>query len=75
MDDVRIILSVLWIAVMLCYLLGDVLRIISGDIILGEVEGKKLTQGMVLGIAILMVILIIMVPLSLMLDNPVILSE
>jgi len=31
MEDVKIILSVSWIAVMLTYLLGDVLRIYPGD--------------------------------------------
>ena len=31
MLDMRILLSGLWVAVMLTYLLGDVLRIFSGD--------------------------------------------
>lgn len=71
--DTRIILSGLWVAVMLTYLLGDVLRIFSGDYKSGEM-GQQLaqfTQPMWLGIAILMVIPVIMVALSLLLPQPV----
>ena len=64
MDDIKITLSFLWVALMLTYLLGDVLRIFAGDFTPGEIEGKPLTQGMVLGMAILMVIPIVMVVLS-----------
>ena len=71
MDDVQITLAFLWVALMLCYLLGDVLRIISGELKLGEIEGKKLTSGMLVGMAILMVIPIIMVVLSITLDYSV----
>jgi len=69
--DVRIILSALWVALMLTYLLGDVLRIFSGDFVAGEIGGKRITQAMWLGIAILMVIPIVMVFLSLTLKYPV----
>ena len=31
MVDLRIILSALWVALMLTYLLGDVMRIFAGD--------------------------------------------
>jgi hypothetical protein len=31
---------------MLTYLLGDVLRIYSGDVTVGEIGGMKMTQGM-----------------------------
>jgi hypothetical protein len=65
MDDVRITLSGIWVALMLVYLLGDVLRIFSGDFTAGEIGGMKLTQGMWLGIAVLMLIPIVMVVLSL----------
>lgn len=34
------------------YLLGDVLRIYSGDLKVGEIGGRQMTQGMWLGIAI-----------------------
>jgi hypothetical protein len=36
MVDTRIILSAFWAALMLTYLLGDVLRIFSGDYKTGE---------------------------------------
>jgi hypothetical protein len=74
MEDIQIILSGLWIATMLTYLLGDVLRIFSGDFKAGEMGssgGMKLTQTMLLGIAVLMVIPIVMVFLTLILGHPV----
>jgi len=69
MIDVRIILSATWVCLMLTYLLGDVLRIFSGDFKAGEMGGKPftMTQGMWLGISVLMLIPILMVVLSLML--------
>ena len=71
MVDTRIILSGLWIALMLTYLLGDVLRIFSGDSTSGKMGNMQFTQGMWLGIAILMVIPVVMVFLSLTLNYPV----
>jgi hypothetical protein len=71
MLDIRIKLSGLWIALMLIYLLGDVLRIFSGDFTPGEMDGQKVTQGMYLGIAAFMLIPILMVFLSLVLRKPV----
>ncbi len=71
MEDIQITLSALWIATILTYLLGDVLRIYSGDFKTpGEFNGMKLTQPMWLGIAILMVTPIVMVVLSLLLPYP-----
>ena len=70
MEDVQIRLSALWAALMLTYLLGDVLRIFSGDFKAGEIGGMQITQKMGLGIAILMVIPIVMVVLSLILGYP-----
>ena len=72
MLDTRIILSGLWVATMLVYLLGDVLRIFSGDAKPGEVFGTEPTQGLWLGIAALMLIPILMVVLSLTLKYPAI---
>jgi hypothetical protein len=69
--DVRLTLAALWIALMLTYLLGDVLRIFSGDFKAGEIGGMQITQELWLGIAILMVIPIVMVFLSLTLKYPV----
>jgi hypothetical protein len=71
MEDKQIILSALWIALMLTYLLGDVLRIFSGDSTSGKMGEAKFTQGMWLGIAILMVIPILMVMMSLILPHPI----
>ena len=69
MEAIQIKLSVLWVAVMLTYLLGDVLRIYSGDFQKMS-EEIKFTQGMWLGIAMLMLIPILMVVLSTMLPQP-----
>lgn len=55
---------------MLTFLLGDVLRLYSGDFKPGEIGGKPITQGLLLGIALLMVIPVIMVFLSLTLSYP-----
>jgi len=71
MVDVKIILSFIWVAVMLIYLLGDVMRIFAGDFTPGEVEGKPMSQKVYFGMSILMVIPIVMVVLSLILDHPV----
>ncbi len=72
MEDVRIILSGLWVALMLTYLLGDVLRIFAGDITPGEIEGQKVSQWMWLGISVIMLIPIVMVVLSLTMNYPAI---
>jgi len=56
---------------MLTYLLGDVLRIFSGDFKAGEIGGVRVTQAMWLGIAVLMLIPILMVVLTLTLPQPV----
>jgi hypothetical protein len=72
MEDVRIILSASWGALMLTYLLGDVLRIYSGDFEAGKIGGIRITQNGWLGVAILMVIPIVIVFLSLTLDYPLI---
>ena len=71
MEDVQIILSASWVALMLTYLLGDVLRIYSGDFKAGEIGGMKMTQNLWLGVAVLMVIPVVMVFLSLTLTFPV----
>ena len=70
MEDVNMILSGLWVALMLTYLLGDVLRIFAGDFTAGEIEGKKMTQKMLFGMAIFMLLPIVMVFLSLTLMYP-----
>jgi hypothetical protein len=72
MVDSRILLSGLWVALMLNNLWGDVLRIMAGDIIPGEIEGVQVSQKVWLGIAILMLIPIVMVVLNLTLKYPAI---
>lgn len=71
MQDVKVTLSIIWIAVMLTYLLGDVIRIFTGDMTLGELNGVKFTQGTAMMIGVLMVIPILMVVLSLVLPQPI----
>jgi hypothetical protein len=68
MEKVQIILVVLWICLMLTYLLGDVLRIFAGDFVPGEIEGKKMSQKVWLGISMMMVMPIVMTFLTLVLD-------
>jgi hypothetical protein len=70
MDEVQIKLSALWIALMLTYLLGDVLRIFAGDFKPGGIGEMQVSQAMFLGMAALFVIPIIMVFLSLTLGHP-----
>jgi len=71
MEDTRIVLSGLWVALMLTYLLGDVLRIFSGDFKAGEVSGMQATPVMYVGLAVLMLVPIVMLLLSLTLKQPV----
>ena len=70
MLDTKIILSGVWVALMLTYLLGDMLRIFSGDV--ARMGGTQhFTQAMWLGIAVLMLIPILMVVLSLVMPQPI----
>lgn len=70
MEPVRIILAGVWTALMLTYLLGDVLRIFAGDFIPGEIDGQPATQWMWMLAALTMLIPIVMVVLSLTLAYP-----
>jgi hypothetical protein len=72
MVDTRILLSGVWVALMLTYLLGDVLRIFSGDFKAGEIMGMQSTQAIWFAAAILMLIPIVMVVLTLTLQYPAI---
>ena len=62
--EVRLRLAALWVALMLTHLLGDVLRLYSGDVTPGEIGGQQLGQSGWLGIAVVMLIPIVMVLLS-----------
>jgi hypothetical protein len=67
--NVKIKLSALWVAVMLCYLYGDFIGFYKPgfieEIVAGEVMGMQTSQVMLLGIAVLMAIPTVMVFLSL----------
>ena len=54
--DVRIILAGLWTALMLIYLLGDVLRIFAGDFEPGRMQGQAAGQWMWLVAAAVMLV-------------------
>jgi hypothetical protein len=71
--DTRIVLAGIWVATMLTYLLGDVLRIFAGDFESGKVAGGvQGTQGMWLLMAVIMLVPIVMVVLTLTLKYPAI---
>lgn len=69
MLDTRLLLAAVWVMLMLVYLLGDVLRIFAGDFIPGEIGGVKVTQLMWMGIAVLMLMPILMIFLTLTLEQ------
>jgi predicted ferric reductase len=71
-EDVRIKLSGLWVALMLTYLLGDVLRIFAGDFEPGEFGGMQASQALFIAAALFMLIPIVMIVLSLTLRYPAI---
>ncbi len=68
--DVRIILSALWGALMLVFLLGDVLRIFAGDYKAGELAGQPATPMMWLLVAVIMLTPIVLMVLTLVLPYP-----
>ena len=70
MEDLNIILSILWVACMLIYLLGDVIRIFAGEFTPGEMDGKQVGQKVWVSAAAMMLIPIIMVFLSLIIGFP-----
>ena len=70
MSEIRIKLSALWIVLMLTYLLGDVLRIFSGDLTPGEIMGTEASQWIFVAAAVVMLIPIVMVVLSLIMKYP-----
>ena len=73
MVDTRIVVAGIWVATMLTYLLGDVLRIFAGDVEPGKLAGgMQGTQGLWLLIAVIMLIPIVMVVLTLTIKYPAI---
>ncbi len=71
MEDMKIILAFFWVATMLVYLLGDVMRIFAGDFTSGEMDGKPVSESVWFGAAAVMVIPIIMVVLTMILAAPI----
>lgn len=69
MEDEQIQLAGIWVALMLVYLLGDVLRIFSGDYKRGDMNTEEWSQAAWLGISVLMVLPILMIVLTLLLEN------
>ena len=69
MEDVQIQLAAMWVALMLTYLLGDVLRIFSGDATPGQMGGVTAKPSMWMAAALLMLVPIVMVVVSVTLDG------
>lgn len=69
--NVKIKLSALWVVLMFCYTYADILGFYAPgnieELISGEIAGIQMTQGMLLGSAILMAVPSVMVFLSLVL--------
>lgn len=65
MTNANVLLSATWVALMLTYLLGDVLRIFAGEFEPGTIGGAQVPSIAYLGIAALMLIPIAMVLLAL----------
>jgi hypothetical protein len=71
LQEIPIRLAAMWIALMLTYLLGDVLRIFAGDFKPGEIGGMRGTQALWLAVAAVMLIPIVMVIVSVTFDGQV----
>ena len=72
MEGVRIILAGGWVAMMLTYLLGDVLRVFAGSFTPGEISGQAASEWMWVAAAAVLAIPILMVVLSLVVPYPAI---
>lgn len=71
MAPINLKLSALWAALMLVYLLGDVLRIFSGDFEAGQMGEFVPNQWAYLGMAALFMLPALMIYLSLTLPTPI----
>lgn len=67
MDPTRIVLAGCWTALMLIYLLGDVLRIFAGDHVPGQLDGRPASSWMWTVAALIMLVPIAMIVVSLLL--------
>lgn len=66
MDPTRIVLAGCWTALMLVYLLGDVLRLFAGDHVPGELDGRPAASWMWAVAALIMLVPIAMIVASLL---------
>jgi len=64
-ENEKIVLALLWVALMLTFLLGDVLRIFAGAFVPGEIDGEPVKDSMWILAALMMVIPIVMIIVSL----------
>jgi hypothetical protein len=71
-EVVRVVLAGGWAAMMLTYLLGDVLRVFAGSFTPGEMAGRTASEWMWVAAAAVMAIPILMVVLSLIVPYPAI---
>ena len=71
-EPVRLVLAGLWVALMLTYLLGDVLRIFAGDFTPGQMDGEPAAPWMWTLAAGVMLVPIVMVVASLLVPYPAI---
>jgi hypothetical protein len=71
MPDVPIRLAAMWTALMLTYLLGDVLRIFAGDFEAGKIGGVKANQAIWMGAALIMLVPIVMLIVSVTIDGQI----
>ena len=69
MVSVRVRLAFAWVATTLAFLYGDILRMVAGDMPLGEINGTIPTPLMMFGISVLMSLTIIMTILTLILNR------
>lgn len=69
MVSVRVRLAFAWVATTLAFIYGDILRMVAGDMPLGEISGMTPTPLMMFGIGVLMSLTIIMIMLTLVLNH------
>lgn len=69
MEATQIRLAALWVALMLTYLLGDVLRIFADDFKPGEIGGMQATQAHWIAAAVIMLVPVVMVVVSVTFDG------
>jgi len=69
MVSVRVRLAFAWVATTLAFIYGDILRMVAGDMPLGEINGTIPTPLMMFGISVLMSLTIIMTILTLILNH------